>query len=90
MEEKIKAQDDEPRPDHQNPHDFKIEDHYLLKTPVKYAMTGHKKTVTSLAFHPSYTQLASSSEDGSIKLWDFENGDYERSLKGHTSNYFFK
>ena len=29
-------------------------------------MTGHKATVTSLAFHPQYTQLATSSEDGSM------------------------
>ena len=46
-----------------------INDLYLPKTPAKYSMTGHKATVTSLAFHPQFTQLATSSEDGSIKIW---------------------
>ena len=38
-----------------------INDLYLPKTPAKYTMTGHKATVTSIAFHPQYTQLATSS-----------------------------
>ena len=46
-----------------------IDDLYLPKTPAKFTMTGHKATVTSIAFHPQYTQLATSSEDGSIKIW---------------------
>ena len=46
-----------------------IENLYLPKVPAKYSMKGHKGVVTSLAFHPQYTQLASSSDDGSIKLW---------------------
>lgn len=27
-----------------------------------------------------------SSEDATIKVWDFETGEYERSLKGHTDS----
>jgi platelet-activating factor acetylhydrolase IB subunit alpha len=46
-----------------------IDDLYLPKTPAKFTMAGHKATVTSIAFHPQYTQLATSSEDGSIKIW---------------------
>jgi platelet-activating factor acetylhydrolase IB subunit alpha len=38
-----------------------INELYLPKTPAKYAMTGHKATVTSIAFHPQFTQLATSS-----------------------------
>jgi platelet-activating factor acetylhydrolase IB subunit alpha len=34
-------------------------------------MHGHKSNITSLAFHPQYTQIASSSEDGTIKIWEF-------------------
>ena len=30
--------------------------------------------------------MISASEDASIKLWDFETGDYERTLKGHTDS----
>ena len=61
------------------------DDLFLLKTPAKYEMKGHKANVTWLAFHPAYTQLATASEDGSIKIWQFETGDFQRTLKGHTS-----
>lgn len=30
--------------------------------------------------------MVSSSEDGTIKVWDFETGEYERTLKGHTDS----
>ena len=30
--------------------------------------------------------VVSASEDATIKVWDFETGDYERSLKGHTDS----
>lgn len=28
--------------------------------------------------------MVSSSEDATIKVWDYETGDFERTLKGHT------
>ena len=49
--------------------EVKLEDMYLAKTPPKFELKGHKANVTSLAFHPSYTQLATTSEDGTIKIW---------------------
>lgn len=30
--------------------------------------------------------MVSASEDATIKIWDFETGEYERSLKGHTDS----
>lgn len=30
--------------------------------------------------------MVSASEDATIKVWDYETGDYERSLKGHTDS----
>jgi hypothetical protein len=38
-----------------------INELYMPKTPAKYSIAGHKATVTSIAFHPQYTQLATSS-----------------------------
>ena len=37
------------------------EDLFLLKTPAKYEMKGHKANVTWLSFHPAYTQMATAS-----------------------------
>jgi len=44
------------------------------------------------SFFPSFFSVlssifasASSSEDATIKLWDYETGDFERTLKGHTN-----
>lgn len=34
--------------------------------------------------HPIYNIVASSSEDYTIRLWDFEQGEHERTLKGHS------
>lgn len=56
--------------------DANIEDLFLPKTPPQFQLKGHKANITSLAFHPSYTQLATTSEDGTIKIWEFESGDF--------------
>ncbi|KAJ1510358.1 protein with putative role during mitosis [Coelomomyces lativittatus] len=58
----------------------------LPRGPERHCLKGHRAPITSLAFHPIYQQLASSSEDATIKLWDFETGEYEKSLKGHTKS----
>jgi hypothetical protein len=34
---------------------------------------GHTATVTALAFHPAGTRLASVSQDGVFKVWDFSS-----------------
>lgn len=39
-----------------------------------------------MIFHPIYNLAVSASEDATIKVWDFEAGEYERSLKGHTDS----
>ena len=57
----------------------------LPRIPAKYVLAGHRESITALAFHPVYSVLASASEDGSIRLWDYESGVFERSLKGHTA-----
>eukprot|EP00055_Hartaetosiga_balthica_P007817 m.27547 g.27547 ORF g.27547 m.27547 type:complete len:412 (-) comp5953_c0_seq1:1086-2321(-) len=52
--------------------------------PPKHECIGHRSPITSVAFHPSFTQIASGSEDATIKLWDYERGEFEQTLKGHT------
>lgn len=39
-----------------------------------------------MVFHPVFSVFASASEDATIKIWDFETGDFERTLKGHTDS----
>ena len=47
-------------------------------------LKGHKSRITRVAMHPIYTDVVSSSEDGSIKIWDYEQGELTHTLKGHT------
>ena len=42
----------------------------LPKQPELFECLGHKDDVTSLDFHPIQDVLASSSEDGTIKVWE--------------------
>ena len=37
-------------------------------------------------FHCSLSLLVTSSEDATVKIWDYETGDFERTLKGHTDS----
>lgn len=57
----------------------------LPRAPEKFNLLGHREPITSISFHPVYSVFASSSEDGSIRLWDYENGNLEKILKGHTA-----
>ncbi|KIS68592.1 putative lipoprotein-associated phospholipase A2 [Mycosarcoma maydis] len=50
----------------------------------RHTMQGHRLPVTKVSFHPVFSQIASASEDTTVKLWDWETGDFERTLKGHT------
>lgn len=57
---------------------------WIPRPPERYTLSGHRSPVTRVVFHPTYSIMVSSSEDATIKLWDYETGDYERTLKGHT------
>lgn len=59
---------------------------WIPRPPEKFSLTGHRATVTRVVFHPIFNLMISSSEDATIKVWDFETGEYERSLKGHTDS----
>ncbi|KAJ2777378.1 Lissencephaly-1 [Coemansia javaensis] len=57
---------------------------WLPRPPAKQRLAQHRQPITCVRFHPQYTVLATASEDMSVKIWDSESGDFERSLKGHT------
>lgn len=57
---------------------------WIPRPPERFNLTGHRATVTRVIFHPTYSVIASCSEDATIKIWDYESGNFERTLKGHT------
>ncbi|XP_069964985.1 lissencephaly-1 homolog isoform X3 [Bactrocera oleae] len=59
---------------------------WIPRPPEKFSLTGHRASITRVAFHPIFGLMVSSSEDATIKIWDFETGEYERTLKGHTDS----
>lgn len=57
---------------------------WLPRAPARHTLQSHRQPITSLAFHPIFSTLASSSEDATIKIWDWELGELEQTIKGHT------
>lgn len=57
---------------------------WLPTAPARYTLTSHRAPITRVAFHPTFSLLASASEDTTVKIWDWETGSFERTLKGHT------
>src|SRR5438552_3636936 len=49
-----------------------------------FALRGHAQHVQGVAWSPDGQQLASASQDRTVKLWDAANGQEIRGLKGHT------
>lgn len=65
--------------------DTLVPDNKLLpKPPARGSLSGHRASITSVATHPVFSLIASASEDTTIRLWDHETNQYERTLKGHT------
>lgn len=59
---------------------------FLPRAPPRRTLTSHRAPVTRVAFHPTWMILASASEDATVKIWDWESGDFERTIKGHTKS----
>jgi platelet-activating factor acetylhydrolase IB subunit alpha len=57
---------------------------WLPRSPARHTLQSHRQPITCVAFHPIFTSLASGSEDTTIKIWDWELGELERTVKGHT------
>eukprot|EP00921_Rhytidocystis_pertsovi_P015590 GHVQ01024788.1.p1 GENE.GHVQ01024788.1~~GHVQ01024788.1.p1 ORF type:complete len:353 (-),score=44.09 GHVQ01024788.1:78-1136(-) len=60
----------------------------ILSEPSSKCLSGHRRGVTCLAFHPIIQLLFSASEDATIKVWDYEKevGGLEATLRGHTDS----
>jgi platelet-activating factor acetylhydrolase IB subunit alpha len=59
---------------------------WIPSAPARHTFSGHRLAVNSLSFHPTFSSLATASEDTTIKVWDWESGELERTLKGHTKS----
>ncbi|KAH9518630.1 Lissencephaly-1 B [Bulinus truncatus] len=59
---------------------------WIPRPPERYSLTGHRSPITRVVFHPVFSLMVSCSEDATIRVWDYETGDYERTLKGHTDS----
>lgn len=57
---------------------------WLPRAPARHVLTGHRMPITRVTFHPVFSVLVSASEDATVKVWDWETGEFERTLKGHT------
>ena len=51
-------------------------------------LTGHTRFVTSVAYSPDGSTLASGSYNGTIRLWDVLTGKHQQSLEGHADRIF--
>nr|CAD7438512.1 unnamed protein product [Timema bartmani] len=59
---------------------------WIPRPPEKFCLVGHRAPITKVVFHPVFSVMVSASEDASLRVWDFETGEYEKSLKGHTDS----
>lgn len=57
---------------------------WLPRSPATLGLQSHRGPVNCVAFHPIFSSLASGSEDTTLKVWDWELGELERTVKGHT------
>ncbi|KAL3086944.1 hypothetical protein niasHT_021808 [Heterodera trifolii] len=83
LEEQLKQRDKE-APFSGPSRDKRMPEEWIPRPPERFQLTGHRMPITKVIFHPQFSLIASSSEDCTIKIWDFESGEFERSLKGHT------
>lgn len=57
---------------------------WLPKAPPRYTLESHRNAINCIAFHPTFSSLATGSDDFTIKIWDWDMGELEKTIKGHT------
>ncbi|KAM0424847.1 hypothetical protein ACHAPT_009903 [Fusarium lateritium] len=57
---------------------------WLPKAPPRHTLESHRDTINCVAFHPIFSSIASGSDDYTIKIWDWDLGGLEKTIKGHT------
>ncbi|OBT85483.1 hypothetical protein VE02_07365 [Pseudogymnoascus sp. 03VT05] len=57
---------------------------WIPKAPPRHCLESHRDTINCVAFHPVFSSIASGSDDYTIKIWDWELGELEKTIKGHT------
>ncbi|KAL9104399.1 MAG: hypothetical protein Q9163_000657 [Psora crenata] len=57
---------------------------WLPRPLPRHSLQSHRDTINCVAFHPIFSSVASGSDDCTIKIWDWELGELERTIKGHT------
>ncbi|KAL2018914.1 hypothetical protein VTK56DRAFT_10281 [Thermocarpiscus australiensis] len=57
---------------------------WLPSKPARYTLESHQYDITCISFHPVYSTIASGDQGAIIKIWDWELGELERTIKGHT------
>ncbi|RDA89416.1 hypothetical protein CP532_6264 [Ophiocordyceps camponoti-leonardi (nom. inval.)] len=57
---------------------------WLPRSPPHHSLESHRETVNCVAFHPVFSSIASGSDDCTVKIWDWEFGELERTIKSHT------
>lgn len=57
---------------------------WLPSAAPRYTLESHRGAINCVAFHPVFSSIATGSDDYTIKVWDWEEGSLERTIKGHT------
>lgn len=64
----------------------KAEGRQIPRAPHVKQFARHRSPISRVVFHPIFSVLVTSSEDASVIVWDYESGEFERTLKGHTGS----
>src|SRR3569833_180530 len=57
---------------------------WLPKPQPRYSLESHRNAINCIVFHSIFSVLATGSDDYTIKIWDWDVGELERTIKGHT------